>query len=56
MGFVTDTARDDDLGELYDRLDALKRCYEAGELSQEEYRRQSVELEAKIVLAGMPGL
>ena len=53
MGFVTDTSRDDDLGELYNRLDALKRRLQAGELTQEEYRRQSVELQGKIALASL---
>ena len=56
MGFITDTARDDDLGELYGRLDELKRLLQAGELSEEEYRRQAVELQGKIALASLAEL
>ena len=48
MGFVTNTGWDSDLGALYDQLEELKRHFQAGELTEEEYRRRSVELEAQI--------
>ena len=53
MGFVMNTGWDSDLGALYDQLEELKRHFQAGELTEEEYRRRSVELEAQIALAGM---
>ena len=53
MGFVTNTGWDSGLGELYDRLEELQRRFRAGELTEEEYRRRSVELEAQIALAGL---
>lgn len=52
MGFVTNTGWDSDLGALYDQLEELKRHFQAGELTEEEYRRRSVELEAQIAWRG----